>query len=59
MENRACKVQQTHISFSSTEVVKRIQERLSEEEFETLLSSRMPAWMSEAFRQYETGRARG
>lgn len=43
----------------STEVVKRIQEGLSEEEFETLLSSRMPAWMSEAFRQYETGRVHG
>jgi hypothetical protein len=43
----------------STEVVKRIKEGLSEEEFETLLSSRMPAWMSEVFRQYETGRVHG
>lgn len=43
----------------STEVVKRIKEGLSEEEFETLLSSRMPAWMSEVFRQYETGRIHG
>lgn len=43
----------------STEVVKRIKEGLSEEEFETLLSSRMPAWMSEVFRQYEAGRVHG
>ena len=43
----------------NTEVMQRIEEGLSEEEFETLRSSRMPAWMSEAFRQYEAGRAHG
>ncbi len=43
----------------STEVMQRIEEGQSEEEFETFLSSRMPAWMGEAFRQYETGRAHG
>jgi len=43
----------------NTDVMRRIEEGLSEEEFETLRSSRMPAWMSEAFRQYEAGRAHG
>jgi hypothetical protein len=41
------------------DVMRRIEEGLSEKEFETLRSSRMPAWMSEAFRQYEAGRAHG
>ena len=40
----------------NTDVMRRIEEGLSEREFETLRSSRMPAWMSEAFRQYEAGR---
>jgi len=39
--------------------MRRIEEGLSEEEFDTLRSSRMAAWMSEAFRQYEAGRAHG
>lgn len=43
----------------NTDVMRRIEEGLSEEEFETLQSSRMPAWMSEAFRQYEAGRVHG
>jgi hypothetical protein len=43
----------------NTKVMRRIEEGLSEDEFETLRSSRMPAWMSEAFRQYEAGRAHG
>jgi len=41
----------------NAEVIRRIEEGLSEEEFETLRSSRMPAWMSEAFAQYKVGRA--
>jgi len=43
----------------NTEVMRRIEDGLSEEEFEALRSSRMPAWMSEAFRQYDAGRAHG
>jgi len=43
----------------NSEVVRRIKEGLSEEEFETLRSSRMPAWMSQVFEQYEAGRAHG
>jgi hypothetical protein len=41
------------------DVMRRIEKELREKEFETLRSSRMPAWMSEAFRQYEAGRAHG
>jgi hypothetical protein len=40
----------------NAEVIRHIEEGLSEEEFKTLRSSRMPAWMSEAFMQYEAGR---
>jgi hypothetical protein len=43
----------------NSEVVRRIKEGLSEEEFETLRYSRMPAWMSQVFEQCETGRAHG
>lgn len=43
----------------SAEVLKRIKAGMSEEEFETLRSSNMPAWMTEAFRQYEEGHAHG
>jgi len=41
----------------NAEVMRHIEEGLSEEEFETLRSSRMPAWMSEAFTQYKAGGA--
>lgn len=41
----------------SAEVLKRIKAGMSEEEFETLRSSNMPAWMTEAFREYEEGHA--
>ncbi|EMP54247.1 hypothetical protein MSNKSG1_16751 [Marinobacter santoriniensis NKSG1] len=43
----------------NVEIVRRIRDGLSKEEFETLQSSRMPAWMSEIFRQYEASRAHG
>lgn len=41
----------------SAEVLKRIKAGMSEEEFETLRSSNMPACMAEAFREYEEGHA--
>lgn len=41
------------------EVVRRIREGLSPEEFETLRSSRMPAWMASAIENHTPGAAHG
>jgi hypothetical protein len=39
----------------NSEVVRRLEEGLSDEEFEILSTSRMPEWMRQAFEQYEAG----
>ncbi|MGR2738931.1 DUF6088 family protein [Billgrantia sp. Q4P2] len=41
------------------EVVRRIREGMSSEEFETLRNSRMPAWMSRAIENYTHGASHG
>lgn len=43
----------------NAEVVRRIREGLSSEEFETLRTSRMPAWMASAIDNYTQGAAHG
>ncbi|MCH8552915.1 MAG: DUF6088 family protein [Natronospirillum sp.] len=43
----------------NTEVVRRIREGLSSEEFETLRTSRMPAWMASTIDNYTQGAAHG
>lgn len=43
----------------NAEVVRRIREGLSTEEFETLRTSKMPAWMANAIEDYTQGEAHG